>query len=98
MQCQNALHFRFRLTSVHWFTAFVLYTLIWWTVLFAVLPFGTRPVAEPDDATGWRGAPARPFIGRKLLATTVIALVVWAAAMLVIQSDWLSFRASSMTG
>ena len=25
-----------------WFTACVLYALIWWTVLFAVLPFGTR--------------------------------------------------------
>ncbi len=74
------------------FTAFVLYTLIWWTVLFAVLPFGTRPVADADAATGWRGAPERPLIGRKLLATTVISAVLWGAAMLVIQSDWWSFR------
>ena len=74
------------------FTAFVLYTLIWWTVLFAVLPFGTRPVADADAATGWRGAPERPLIGRKLLATTVISAVLWGVAMLVIQSDWWSFR------
>ncbi len=32
-----------------WFTAVVLYTLIWWTVLFAVLPFGTRPVTDARD-------------------------------------------------
>ena len=83
---------------MHWFTAFVLYTLIWWTVLFAVLPFGTRPVAEPDDTTGWRGAPAKPMIGRKLMATTAIAIFVWGVAMLVIQSDWLSFRGASVTG
>jgi len=74
------------------FTAFVVYTLIWWTVLFAVLPFGTRPVAEPDAATGWRGAPERPLIGRKLLATTVISAVLWGVAMLIIWSDWWSFR------
>ncbi len=74
------------------FTAFVLYTLIWWTVLFAVLPFGTRPVADADPSTGWRGAPERPLIGRKLLATTVISAVLWGVAMLIIQSDWWSFR------
>jgi len=74
------------------FTAFVVYTLIWWTVLFAVLPFGTRPVADPDAATGWRGAPERPLIGRKLLATTVISAVLWGVAMLIIRSDWWSFR------
>ncbi len=74
------------------FTAFVLFALIWWTVLFAVLPFGTKPVADPDAATGWRGAPERPLMGRKLLATTVISAVMWGVAMLIIRSDWWSFR------
>ena len=74
------------------FTAFVLYTLIWWTVLFAVLPFGTRPVADADPATGWRGTPERPLIGRKLLATTLISAMLWGLAMWVILSDWWSFR------
>ena len=77
---------------MNWFTAFVLFVLIWWTVLFAVLPFGTRPVQEPDAATGWRGAPARPMIGRKMLATTLITVVLWCGAMVVIRSDWISFR------
>jgi len=75
------------------FTAFVLFALIWWTVLFAVLPFGTRPVADADAATGWRGAPERPLMGRKVLATTVISAVIWVVAMLIIRSDWWSFRA-----
>ena len=74
------------------FTAFVLFALIWWTVLFAVLPFGTKPVADADAATGWRGAPERPMMGRKLLATTVISAVMWGVAMLIIRSDWWSFR------
>jgi predicted secreted protein len=74
------------------FTAFVVFVLVWWTVLFAVLPFGTRPEPEPDAITGWRGAPTRPLIGRKLIATTVISLLIWAGIMLVIRSSWLSFR------
>ncbi len=75
-----------------WFTACVLYALIWWTVLFAVLPLGTRPVADADADTGWRGVPDRPRLGRKLVVTTLVSLVFWAVAVGLIESDWLSFR------
>lgn len=77
-----------------WFTAVVVLILVWWTVLFAVLPLWTRPREEADDVTGWRGVPEKPLIGRKLLVTTLVSLVVWGAIMLVIRSDYLSFRAS----
>ncbi len=77
---------------MNWFTAFVLFVLIWWTVLFAVLPFGTKPVAEADVHTGWRGAPANPHIGRKLVVTTLISIGIWAGSMAIIRSDWISFR------
>ena len=77
---------------MNWFTAFVLYVMIWWTVLFAVLPFGTSPVSTPDTATGWRGAPVAPRMGRKVLATTIISTVVWGVFVLVITSGWISFR------
>jgi predicted secreted protein len=74
------------------FNGFVLYVLIWWTVLFAVLPLGVSPVAGPDKSSGWRGAPARPRIGRKLLITTLASAVLWGACALVIVSGWISFR------
>ncbi len=77
---------------MHPFTGFVLFVLIWWTALFAVLPFGTRPVAEADSSTGWRGAPERPRMGRKILITTAIAVVLWGLCYLVIASGWISFR------
>ena len=77
---------------MNWVTAVVLYVLIWWTVLFAVLPFGTRPVAEADPATGWRGAPEQPRMLRKLVATTVVASAIWAGCYALIVSDWVSFR------
>lgn len=74
------------------FTAVVLYALIWWTVLFAVLPFGTRPVADADAVTGWRGAPERPHMLRKVIATTLVAAVIWAGCYALITSDLVSFR------
>ena len=61
-----------------WFTGMVLYVLIWWMVLFAVLPLGDALRSpSPMPATGWRGAPARPRMGRKVLATTLVAAVIW---------------------
>lgn len=78
--------------SINWFTAFVLYVIIWWTMLFVVLPIGTRPVADADPATGWRGTPERPRMGRKILLTTVITTVVWAIVFGIELSGWVSFR------
>jgi predicted secreted protein len=78
--------------AINWFTAVVLYVIIWWTTLFAVLPFGTRPVAEADEATGWRGAPAQPRMGRKVLWTTLITTLLWGAFLAVQATGWISFR------
>ena len=81
-----------------WFTAAVVFVLIWWTVLFAVLPFGTRPVADAEDAAGgWRGAPAHPQLLRKVIATTLVSAVLWLGAMALIESPYLSFRQMAAT-
>jgi predicted secreted protein len=60
--------------------------------LFAVLPIGTRPVAQADDASGWRGAPERPRLLRKVVVTTIVAIFLWTGSYLLIQSDYVSFR------
>lgn len=78
--------------TINWFTAFVAYVMIWWTTLFAVLPLGTRPSAEADPVTGWRGAPERPRIVRKALITTAIATAIWLIVMAVGANGWVSFR------
>ena len=75
------------------FTGIIVYVLIWWTALFAVLPIGTRPDPEGDpSAGGWRGAPERPLLFWKILATTVLSAVLWLGAYALIESDWISFR------
>ena len=75
-----------------WFTGLVVYFLIWWVVLFAVLPIGTHPVAEADPDSGFRGVPQRPRLLRKVLITTLVAAVVWCGAYWLISSPYLSFR------
>jgi predicted secreted protein len=77
---------------MNWFTGGVLFVIIWWTALFAVLPIGTKPVAGADDKSGWRGAPERPRLLRKVIMTTLVASVLWAGSYWLIQSDYISFR------
>jgi predicted secreted protein len=66
-------------------TAAAIYFLIWWVVLFAVLPWGVRSQQEDGDiAEGTDpGAPAVPKLGRKLLWTTLVSTVVFAACYIV---------------
>jgi predicted secreted protein len=75
------------------FTGTVVFLLVWWTVLFCVLPIGTRPDPDGDPAAGgWRGVPTAPHLGRKLIGTTVLAALIWLGIWFLIESDWISFR------
>ncbi len=57
-----------------------LYFIIWWTVLFAVLPIGLRTQDEAGDVVPGTpaSAPAAPRLVRVFLITTVLAGVVFA--------------------
>jgi len=74
-----------------WFTGTVVYILVWWVVLFAVLPLWVTP-AEPDDPGYAAGAPQRPRLLLKAAVTTGVAGVVWLVIYLVVRSPYLSFR------
>ena len=60
--------------------AMALYFVVWWTSLFAILPFGVRSQAESGDiALGSDpGAPTSPALNEKAIWTTIIAAVVFA--------------------
>jgi predicted secreted protein len=61
-------------------TAIAIFFLIWWVVLFAVLPFGVKSQHEEGEmAPGTDpGAPILPRLGRKLLWTTLVSAVIFA--------------------
>lgn len=62
-----------------WYTALAIYTVVWWLVLFMVLPWGNRPIAAEDIAKGHAaGSPVRPRLLIKFGATTVIAAILFA--------------------
>jgi predicted secreted protein len=76
-----------------WFTGVVVYILVWWVTIFAVLPLWITP-SEPDDPGYAAGAPRQPLLLRKILVTTGVAAVIWVAIYAVVRSPWLSFRGS----
>jgi predicted secreted protein len=58
-------------------TAVAVYFLIWWIVLFAVLPWGVRAQGEEGVPGTDPGAPLVPHLRAKLVWTTLIATVVF---------------------
>jgi predicted secreted protein len=66
-------------------TGLAIFFLIWWIVLFAVLPFGIRSQHEDGDIVPGTdpGAPAIPKLRQKLLWTTLVSAAVFAVCYVV---------------
>ncbi len=74
-----------------WATGLMVYFVIWWTVLFAVLPLGVRRAENPGRGEE-RGAPERPDLKRKAIITSLVAAVLWLVFYFLNQADVFSFR------
>ncbi len=72
-------------------TGIAVYIVVWWIVLFAVLPWGVRQSDAPQPGHA-DGAPENPRLWLKAGVTTLIAAVIWAVIYFIVQSDWISFR------
>jgi predicted secreted protein len=73
-------------------TMFAIYFVLWWIVLFVTLPFGVR--SQHEDGEGAPGTdPGAPIVtrmGRKLIWTTVLSAVIFAAAWLAYDAGYLN--------
>jgi len=60
-------------------SALALYFVVWWILLFAVLPFGVRSQAETGEVVAGTepGAPAAPALREKAIWTTIVADIVF---------------------
>ena len=61
--------------------AFFIYLIVWWTVLFAVLPLNSKTYAEAGiEVTdgGDPGAPVEPRLLQKAWTTTWVSAIVFA--------------------
>jgi predicted secreted protein len=72
-------------------TAVVLFIIIWWLTLFIVLPWGVRRTENPEEGHD-HGAPARPMLVRKLLITSGITIILFAAIYGIIEMGGISLR------
>ena len=69
----------------------VVYILLWWWVLFMVLPFGAKAPEQIEKGHA-TSAPAKPNLVRKMLITSVIAGVLWFGVNAIISSGIFTFR------
>jgi predicted secreted protein len=62
-----------------WPTIAAIYFIIWWLVLFAVLPWGVRSQGESGEVVPGTdpGAPQLPGLGKKLVWTTLVSTVLF---------------------
>ena len=73
-------------------TAFAIYFIIWWMVLFLVLPWGVRSQEESGAVSQGTdpGAPIRPRLWLKLVWTTLVSLVLFALVTLIYVNRWVT--------
>ena len=82
-------------------TAFAIYFVLWWVVLFLTLPFGVRSQHEEGGGVEGTdpGAPILARMGRKLIWTTLISAIIFAVAMWAYNAGYLSVeRLSKLMG
>ncbi len=70
-------------------SGFAIYFILWWLTFFCTLPFGVRTQAEADEVVAGSApsAPTRPLLRKKIAATTVISLVLFAGLWAILASD-----------
>ena len=76
---------------MNWFTGILVYIIVWWLVLFTVLPWGARPPKQPETGHA-DSAPERPRLVLKAIITSVIAAIVWVFIFLAVENAWISLR------
>jgi predicted secreted protein len=67
--------------------AIAIYVVIWWTVLFAILPIGVRTQGEDGSIVPGTpaSAPTRPRLLRVVLLTTLVSALVFAGLWVAIR-------------
>jgi predicted secreted protein len=64
---------------VTWFSFLAIYFVLWWLVLFAMLPFGLKTQDEDGDVTLGTvpSAPRGSHMARAVLLTTLVSLAIY---------------------
>ncbi|MBV9996543.1 MAG: DUF1467 family protein [Caulobacteraceae bacterium] len=74
-------------------TSLAIYAIVWWVVLFAILPIGVVSHAEAGivpPGGGDPGSPVNPKLGRKFLTTTWVSALIFGLFWMAVRLHWLS--------
>jgi len=72
----------------------VVYILLWWWTFFMALPIGVKRNSNVELGHD-TGAPAKAYLWTKVIATTLIALILWFGVNALITAELFSFREMS---
>ena len=75
-------------------SAIAIYFIVWWLCLFMTLPFGVSNAHEAGEAVepgNEHGAPVRPMLWRKVLATTILSTFLFVLIYGQVTYHWVSF-------
>ena len=76
-----------------WVTGSAVFVVLWWLVLFMVLPFGVRPPTEEEMEPGQEpGAPYKPKLWRKMAICTGITILIWIIFYFINEAGLINFR------
>lgn len=63
----------------------IVYLVIWWVVIFAVLPWAVKRETNPQPGHDI-GAPQKTYLWQKFLITTIISTIIWFIVNYIINS------------
>lgn len=68
-------------------SSFVVFVLVWWSVIFCILPLGLSTQYEEQGQEAAPGSPKALDIKKKFMLTTVISIIIWAIIYAFISAD-----------
>ena len=76
---------------IEFLKGFLIYIIIWWIVVFTILPIGIRKQDKVEKGHA-EGAPQNPQILKKFLITSIIAFILWLLVFFIIKKQIFSFQ------
>ena len=79
--------------------AIVVFVVIWWLVLYMVLPLGVRGQWEAGGAERGTepGAPVHHGLARKIMITTGVAAVLWTIVWGIVEFEVITLRPDNLS-
>ena len=71
---------------IEFLKGFLIYVIIWWIVIFTVLPIGVN-IPKKVKKGNAPSAPSNPLILKKFIITTFISFIIWIIVFFVIKKS-----------